>query len=417
MSRAVDTRTPKERALDILVEINKRGESSGQQLAYLGTDIPPTEFVPTGNILIDAILLGGYGIPRGTLVQLLGAEGSGKSRLCKGILAAAQRYQPDKCVAIVPAERQDYTREGLQQAAIDPERLIIVQGGCAEDSFQAILDLVWDKSLGKSRGLVSAWAIDSLPALVPNAEQIVEDLKDSPVQAPHATLFHRTLRTLSVKQADAIGILVNQTREGRATRPGLPTPKNPFGGKAVRHWPKLTLELTKFDPDKTGKGFDEQWDSFQIAVRAIKNNIPGIGAVGAQIYYRVYLRPRENGRPVGVDHTECLIRAATQLGLVRKNKGWMEVEVGDKVIKQNGEANFANAIEDAGFVESLEKLTLEAARKLNDAGHAVYDNFVIDKETGELLMGSEAEDREVEEAGDVFKLNPEDFKSDLIAEE
>lgn len=390
-----------ESLLAVLDDINRRYIDKGIK-TYTGIDLPATQFLSSGNILIDAMLLGGYGIPRGILVELLGNEGSGKSRLCKQIIASAQQSFPDRYAAIVPAERADYTREGLLAANINPERLLLVHGGCAEDSFQVLLDLLWNKEKGMPRNQISAWAVDSLPALVPNAEEIVEDLKDSPVQAPHATLFHRVFRTISVKQSDAIGILVNQTRDARAARPGMPAVRNPFGGKAVKHWPKLILELTKFGAEESGKDFDKQWDSFQIAVRSIKNNIPGIGSVGSQIYYRVYLRSRESGRPTGIDQTECLIRAGIQLGLIQKSGGWLTLELDGKTLKENGETRFANALEDSGEASEFSNTVLQAARVLNDSKRFVNDNFVVDKRTGELLMESEADDAPVEKLENIF---------------
>lgn len=390
---------------DVLALINKK-YAAKHVSAYLGTETPATEYYSSGNILIDAILLGGYGLPKGLLMQLLGDEGSGKSRLCKTMLSSIQRQAPDQYVGIVPAEKMDYTQAGLRIAGIDQARLVVFGCKNADVALQALMDVLWDTTTGLPRTLLSAWAIDSLPALVPNAEQIVE-LDEEPQQAPHARLFHKTFRILGVKQGDAIGILVNQPRDGRAAGgSGMPV-KRPFGGRGPRHWPKLTLELTRYGAEKAGKDFDAQGTAFSVAVRSTKNNIPGVGTPLSQCTYKVYLKPRANGRPMGVDHTECLIRAALQLGLVKKSGGWHEIALDGKTLKKNGEEHFAFALEEANLVAPLTGLVLETARHLNDLQQTPTSELVVDRETGELLMAGEAEGRTADAAG-VFALNPED---------
>lgn len=364
---------------DIIDELNSTYGSTGHQVAKLGNQLVDPGYIRTGNILVDSILLGGKGLPKGNIAMLVGWEGTGKSWFLKNWLAAAQQQEQEKYVVIIPAEQGDYTPDGLEAAGIDPNRIIVLNGSCAEESFQMLLGLLWDKDKKKPRDIISMWGVDSLAALVPS-EELEINLDEDTARAPMARLLHRFLRPVVPFQGDAIGVMVNQLRQGMGATPAQQQAK-PFGGKAPAYWPKVIFKFQPFNEEKEGKAWqDQQTTSFQISVKSEKNNTH-VGVKGSQVYYSVYTQIDED-HDRGVDFTECLVRSAIMLGLIKKaGAGWCTLQLPDgSILKSQGEVNVAKDLKKNNMIDVVTQQVLDAAWKKASITRCIEQEETIEEE-------------------------------------
>jgi RecA/RadA recombinase len=364
---------------DIVARLQKELKIS---IGY-GTGIPDTINVFTGNPLVDSIMLVGRGVPSGSITQVTGQPGCGKSMFTKNWLRSLQDQFPDKSVVVIASEFGDYTSEALTELGFDLDRIIIIESGTAEDQLQALMTLLIDPNTQQARNLISGWAIDSLPALVPTAVMETR-LADSTVRSPHASLMHRFLPPISLGQGNTIGIIVNQLRDTMATGPG--SGAHIFGGKAPGYWPKLSLKFTKHDfqdSSRSGPKWNEKIaESFSVTVRAEKNNLRGHGREGVQVTYSVNLE-KIGCLEMGVDREQCIVRAATVLGIIEKAGSWNRFTLNDKDYSLQGEDKTVATVKAEGLGDQLLELTMAAAREQFSVG--ARPTRTIDPETGEVI--------------------------------
>ena len=365
--------------------LNKKFSNGNGPVAKFGSDLAPMTFAYTGTDLVDAMILGGKGFPRGLIAICTGDEGSGKSSFLLTWISSIQKQFPEKIVVVILTERGDYTPEALAEFDINPDQLIVLSAPNAEANFDMLQSLLWDSEKNKPLNIVSLWAIDSVPGLTPAAEMKLS-YEDPKRMAATATLLHPVLRGFSSTQGDAIGVLINQQRDTFATG-GAKAASHGYGGRAPGYWPRMRLHFKKFDYVKSdGKYFEQQVESFQISVIAEKNSTH-VGVPGAQVYYKVYNQAtKDHAR--GVSSVESLIRAAVMLGIVKKSGGWHSLDKFSEhslPIKENGEAKFGKAIIDNGYLNRFRELVMEAAWKEASAGRTAVSKFVLDASTGEMV--------------------------------
>lgn len=391
----VQVNTIASKMASLIEKANKKFSNNDRVRVSFGTELPKMNYVRTGNILVDSIILGGKGVPQGTITQLIGWEGAGKSRYLKEWIRSVLAQFPDKYVAVIPTERADYTPDTLIECGIDPERLIIIDGACAEDSFDILTSLLVDEK-GDCLNVISMWAVDSVPGLRPKSS-IKESYSDSKRMAATAALLHDVLRDLSYAQGDGIGVVVNQLRNSFSTN-GMPAKPHIFGGASILFWPKLTLRFQKFEPVKTvGKWYEQQVDNFQITVSSDKNNT-SIGVPESRVYYTVNNTTTDD-HVRGVSEVECLIKAGIMLGIVKKGGAWYQY----KDVKGQGEIKFGKLLVESGLLVELEEEVLALSWEKASKGRMVVDHFYIDKDTGKLLTGAETEGLNVEDAGIIME--------------
>jgi recombination protein RecA len=195
--------------------------------------------VPTGSPALDRAL-GVGGLPRGLVTEIYGNEGSGKTTLAYHVIAEVQKE--GGTAAFIDAEQRldpSYARA----VGVDIENLWLSQ----PDTGERALDIA--DTLVRSGG-IDIFVVDSVAALVPRSE-LEGEMGDSQVGL-QARLMSKGLRKIghSLRQANAIGLFLNQVREKIGIMFG--NPETTPGGRALKFWSSVRIELRRAETLKQG---------------------------------------------------------------------------------------------------------------------------------------------------------------------
>lgn len=260
----------KEKALDqALKQITKDfGEGS---IMKLGTNISMNiETIPTGSVNLDAAL-GLGGVPRGRIIEVYGAESSGKTTIALHIVAEAQKG--GGIAAFIDAEHAlDPTY--AKALGVDTDELLISQPDNGEQALEIADMLVRSEA-------VDIIVIDSVAALVPKVE-IEGEMADQQMGL-QARLMSKALRKLAatLNKSKTTMIFINQIREKiGGFGPGPQTTTT--GGRALKFYSSVRLEVKRIGSVKQGDDIIGN----ETAVKVSKNKIaPPFKVAKFQIMY------------------------------------------------------------------------------------------------------------------------------------
>lgn len=223
----------------------------GEASAKLQVDI-----IPTGILTLD-LALGVGGVPRGRVIEIYGAESSGKTTVALHIIAEAQKA--GGVAAFIDAE---HALDPLyaRNLGVDIDNLLISQPDTGEQALEIAEALV-------RSGAVDVVVIDSVAALVPRAE-IEGEMGDSHVGL-QARLMSQALRKLTgaISKSNTTAIFINQIREKVGVMFGNPeiTP----GGRALKFYASVRMEVRKIETLKQGTDITGN----RTRIKVVKNKI------------------------------------------------------------------------------------------------------------------------------------------------
>ena len=188
------------------------------------------ESIPTGSINLD-IALGIGGVPKGRIIEVYGAESSGKTTLALHIIAEAQKQ--GGTVAFIDAEHA-LDPVYAKALGVDIDELLISQPDYGEQALEIADTLV-------RSGAIDLIVIDSVAALVPKAE-IDGEMSDQQMGL-QARLMSKGLRKLTgnLNKYKTTMIFINQIREKIGVTYGPTTTTT--GGKALKFYASVSLEV------------------------------------------------------------------------------------------------------------------------------------------------------------------------------
>ncbi len=256
---ASTTKTPqsdKERALESAVSQIEKAFGKGAIMRLGQGEREAIEAISTGSLSLD-VALGIGGLPRGRITEIYGTESSGKTTLALHTVAEAQRK--GGLALFVDAEHA-LDVEYARALGVDVDKLYISQPTSGEEALE-IMDAVIRS------GAVDVVVLDSVAALVPKAE-IEGEMGDSFVGI-QARMMSQALRKLggSINKSNTIAIFINQLREKIGVMYG--NPETTPGGRALKFWASIRLEVRRGDPIKTGA---EQTGA-RMKVKVVKNKV------------------------------------------------------------------------------------------------------------------------------------------------
>ncbi|MGV3616595.1 MAG: recombinase RecA [Fimbriimonas sp.] len=214
------------------------------------------EAIPTGSLSLD-MALGIGGLPRGRITEIYGPESGGKSTLALHCVAEAQKLGG---LALYVDAEHALDPEYARRLGVDVDKLYIAQPSNGEEGLEIADAMI-------KSGALDIVVIDSVAALVPKAE-IEGEMGDSHVGL-QARMMSQALRKLggSLNKSKTAAIFINQLREKIGVMYG--NPETTPGGRALKFWASVRLEVRKGDAIKVGT---EQIGS-RTKVKIVKNKV------------------------------------------------------------------------------------------------------------------------------------------------
>ena len=320
----------KQKALELAIASIEKQFGKGSIMKMNETAVQNVDVIPTGCLTLDAAL-GIGGMPRGRIIEIYGPESSGKTTVALHVVAEAQKL--GGTAAFIDAE---HALDPVYAAKIgvNMDELYISQ----PDTGEQALDIC--ESLVKS-GAVDIIIVDSVAALTPKAE-IDGEMGDSFIGL-QARLMSQALRKLTaiVNKTKTCVIFINQLREKVGVMFG--SPETTPGGKALKFYSSIRLDVRKVDTIKDGSDFIGNI----TRVKVVKNKLASpFKTAEFDLMYGT-----------GISKIGCLIDVALKNGIIDKSGSWFSYN--DQKIGQGKENVKA-------YLEQNEPLRIEIEGKVKD---------------------------------------------------
>lgn len=215
------------------------------------------EGISTGSLSLD-IALGGKGLPRGRVVEIYGAEASGKTTIALHTIAQAQKA--GGVAAFIDAEHA-LDPSWAKRLGVNLEELLVSQPGYGEEALRIAEMLI------KSNA-VDIIIVDSVAALVPKNEIQDSEIGDTKVGL-QARLMSQALRILSptISKSKTCMVFINQIRQKIGVMYG--DPNTTTGGLALKFYASVRMEVKRVTHVKDG----DETIGAETRVRVVKNKI------------------------------------------------------------------------------------------------------------------------------------------------
>jgi recombination protein RecA len=218
----------------------------------------------TGSLALDVILGGGW--PTNQWHEVVGEASNGKTALALKTIAANQERDPEFTTVWVAAEQ--WVPSYAEMCGVDVSRVYVINTNIMEEAYEAVIAFVEAKA-------IDCVVIDSLPALVPGAED-EKDMDEATVGrgALLTGKFFRKVgkaskRSLTETERPFIGLVINQYRMKIGVMYG--DPRTTPGGEAKNYAFFTRVEVKRDDWIEVGSGQDKRRVGQTIKVRTLKN--------------------------------------------------------------------------------------------------------------------------------------------------
>jgi len=323
--------TPKEnKALNSAIDEIKERFGEGAIMKMRDIHAVNVDVIPTGSIAMD-MALGVGGMPRGRIIEIYGAESSGKTTLSLHVLAEAQK-KGGTC-AFVDAEHAmdpDYAK----RVGVDVDDLLISQPDSGEQALQIVETLVKTET-------IAVIVVDSVAALTPQRE-IEGEIGDQHMGL-QARLMSQACRKLSAIMAktNTMVIFLNQTRMKIGMVFG--NPETTPGGLALKFYASVRVNLARTAQIKSG----DEIIGNRVKAKVVKNKVAApFKTAEFDIYYNE-----------GISKSGDALRAGLATGIIKQSGSFFTLE-GEK-IGQGTEAAKAYLKE---HKEAMAKIKAEAMK-------------------------------------------------------
>jgi len=312
----------KEKMLDLALKQIQKDYGEGAIMKLGENHKMNIKAISTGSINLD-IALGVGGVPRGRIVEIYGAESSGKTTLALHIIAEAQKE--GGVVGFIDAEHA-LDPVYAKALGVNIDELLISQPDTGEQALEIADMLV-------RSGAMDVIVVDSVAALVPKAE--IEGEMGDQQMGLQARLMSKALRKLTgtIAKSDTVMIFINQIREkigGFSFVPGVQTTTS--GGRALKFFSTVRMEVKRVGSVKQG---DEMVGN-EVLVKVTKNKVaPPFKEARFNVMY---------GQ--GISKIGEILDAGIDFGVISKSGSWFaygDEKLGqgrinvEKMLKENTE--------------------------------------------------------------------------------
>jgi recombination protein RecA len=247
--------------LKVAALVNKK---HGDNTVVLASKVQLPKRITTGSLTLDVVLGGGW--PMNHWVEVVGEASHGKTALALKTIAANQKLNPEFTTVWIAAEAFD--SKYAEMCGVDNERVLLVETNSMEDAFEAVIKFMESKS-------VDMVVIDSLPALVPSAEdeKTMEEFTVGRGALITNKFFRKvasaTRRDLIEEERPVLGLMINQYRMKIGVMHG--DPRTTPGGLGKDYAYSIRCEVKRDEWLEVGTGQEKRRVGQSIRVRTIKN--------------------------------------------------------------------------------------------------------------------------------------------------
>src|SRR6056300_1566107 len=244
------------KALKLTMDRMDKAYGKGTVMKMGDAPVIEVEAISSGSIGLD-IALGVGGYPKGRVIEIYGAESSGKTTLT--LHAVAECQKAGGVAAFIDAEHALDTVYA-RNLGVKVDELLISQPDSGEQALEIVDTLV-------RSGALDMIVIDSVAALVPKQE-LDGDMGDLQPGA-QARLMSKAMRkiTSAINKSDTTVIFINQLRMKIGVMFG--SPETTTGGNALKFYSSIRLDIRRTGSIK--KGSDVIGNSTRVKV--VKNKL------------------------------------------------------------------------------------------------------------------------------------------------
>jgi recombination protein RecA len=284
------------------------------------------EAISTGILSLD-LAIGVGGIPKGRVIEILGAESGGKTTLTLSVIAECQKA--GGVAAFIDAEHS-FDPVWAAKIGVDVDNLYVTQPDYGEQALEIAEALI------KSDG-VGVVVVDSVAALTPKSE-LDGEFGDAQMGL-QARMMSQAMRKLtgSVHKSKSPIIFINQIREKLGVMFG--NPETTPGGRALKFYSSVRLDVRRSGVIKSG----EDPIGARTKVKVIKNKVaaPFKTAEFDLMFDR------------GISREGDLLDLGVLHGFVEKSGSWFSFVSGDR-LAQGRENSVERLREDKASAAQLE---------------------------------------------------------------
>ena len=349
----------KKRAIEIAMQqIDKQfGEGT---IMFMGENKHmDLEHISTGSLMLD-LALGIGGLPKGRIIEVYGAESSGKTTLCLHAVAEAQKAGGMAAFIDVEHALDPVYAKAL---GVDVDNLLVSQPDTGEQALEIIETLV-------RSGAIDIVVLDSVAAMATKAE-IDGDMGDAHVGV-QARLMSQAMRKLTaiIGKTNCVAIFINQIREKIGVLYG--NPETTPGGRALKFYSSVRIDVRKGEPLKNGSDIIEN----RVKCKVVKNKVaPPFKTAEFDMIFGE-----------GISKIGEIIDCAVEFNIIKKSGSWFSYD--DMKIGQGKDKVKDFLKENAQICEEIEK--------------KVRDEFAKRANDGEEIFPTDEEKKPEEKAEDDF---------------